>query len=538
MDVFLKTIKHKKLLRSDLITLFVSLSLAIIYSYSFWCDFLIAYPINKGFFSFTLAVILLIASLNYVVLILFNFKLLLKPLFSIWLIIAAICAYAMDTYGYVISSNTYTNLVRTNSSELIDLLNFNFVLYVLLLVVIPLLFLLPRKIIYVSLKQQFACLLITLLLIVINLAAFNKYYLTFFRHPEQMRYFLNPIRQVYFFADYVKEYLVGEQDKTIKILEAKPFKIANSGKARLIVLVLGESDRAMNQSLNGYKRNTNPKLTAREDVYSFQNVSACGTETFVSIPCMFSAYKREDFTSAKGRYTENVLDILNRSNVQILWRDNDDGCVNVCDRIAVDDFNYASIAPYCKNFDCYDEVLLHNLQEYIDQKLGDKLIVLHRFGNHGISYHERYPKNFEVFKPCCESHGFSACTNEELINAYDNIILYGDYFLDQLITQLEYNNEDYQTAMIYISDHGESLGENGIYMHGLPYFWAPKEQIHIPFFFWASKDFLIDRAALKAKLHQELSHDNLFHTLLGLFGVQTRLYDPNLDVFYSTYRNT
>ena len=246
---------------------------------------------------------------------------------------------------------------------------------------------------------------------------------------------------------------------------------------------------------------------------------------------MFSAFKREDFSYVKGRYTENLIDLLQKTAVQVLWRDNDSGCKNVCDRVSVDDFNNAAIEPYCNSFECHDEVLLHQLQEYIDNKPGDKLIVLHKKGNHGPAYYKRYPAQFEVFKPSCQSNELQDCTDEQIVNTYDNIILYTDFFLNKIIAQLEINSLTYQTAMIYVSDHGESLGEHGLYLHAMPYWLAPKEQTHIPFMFWASKDFSVDRNLLQAKLDHSLSHDHLFHSVLGLFNVQTTAYDRRLDLF-------
>jgi lipid A ethanolaminephosphotransferase len=302
-------------------------------------------------------------------------------------------------------------------------------------------------------------------------------------------------------------------------------------KPKLIVLVVCESARASNFSLNGYPKPTNPLLTKRDDLFSFKNVYSCGTETTVSVPCMFSHLPRERFNLAKANENENLLDILKRTGIEILWRDNDSGCKQVCNRVNVDDFNDQKIQPYCNDFECHDEVLLYQLENYIQKQPTDRLIVLHKKGNHGPAYYKRYPKNFEVFQPICTSNELQDCSNEAITNTYDNIIVYTDYFLNELISILEKHNKQYDTAMLYISDHGESLGERGIYLHAMPYFIAPIEQIHIPFIMWFSESFDIDRQHLSQILNKKLSHDNLFHSILGLYAINTNLYDKNLDLF-------
>ncbi len=314
-------------------------------------------------------------------------------------------------------------------------------------------------------------------------------------------------------------------------LDPNPSRATTTGKPKLVILVIGESDRAMNHQLNGYPKETNPLLSARPDIFSFSKVHSCGTETTVSVPCMFSAFKRADYTDHKGAYTENVLDLLQKSQVSVLWRDNDSGCKNVCKRITTHDLNRAQIAPYCNNQECHDEVLLYDLDTYIKANSTDKLIVLHKHGSHGPAYYKRYPAQFAQFTPTCNTKNLHQCTAQELINTYDNIVLYTDYFLDRVIQHLETNNTVYQTALLYVSDHGESLGEKGVYLHGMPYWIAPQEQTHVPFIFWASPDFAVDRSHLTQMQSQEFSHDYLFHTLLGLFAVNTAVYDQNLDIF-------
>jgi lipid A ethanolaminephosphotransferase len=500
-------------------------------NFTFWHHTQIDYLLSKNNLSFLISLAVVISSFHYIFFVLFNFKYVFKPFAVFVLLLGAISAYAMDVYGYVISSNSYQNLFQSDSREMMDLFSFKLLAYLLWILAVPCLLLFRLKLKYLTWKQKLVHLLAAVLLITSNLMFYNKNYTSFLRNHKQLRYYINPTRPVYALFKYISEQVNGNVSHDLQILDPEAALVENTSKPRLIVLVIGEADRAMNQNLNGYKRQTNPLLGAREDIYSFKNVSSCGTETSVSVPCMFSAFSREDFTYAKGRYTENLTDLLQKTNVQVLWRDNDSGCKNVCDRIPVDDFNDAKIEPYCNSFECHDEVLLHKLQDYIDQKPGDKLIVLHKKGNHGPAYFKRYPEQFAMFNPVCKSNELQDCTNQEITNAYDNIIVYTDYFLNKLITQLEQNSGQYQTAMLYMSDHGESLGENGLYLHAMPYWLAPKEQTQIPFFFWASQDFALDREQLVQKLNQPLSHDNLFHSVIGLFDIQTKVYDKSLDIF-------
>lgn len=468
---------------------------------------------------------------QYTLLMLVNFKYTLKPFLILILVIGGISAYAMDTYGYIISGIAYQSLFATDTNELRDLINYKLLLYVLFLVILPIIAILCLKLRYPSYKRHLLYLLVAMLLTVVNLSIFNKDYISFIRNHRPVRYLLNPAQPLYSLVKYTFQKFQKRQAVAFNILDTNPVMTASNDKPKLVILVIGESDRAINHSLNGYDRITNPLLSRRNDVFSFTQFYSCGTETSVSVPCMFSPFKREDFTNDKGLNTENVLDILQKSKVHVVWRDNDSGCKGVCDRVITEDFNNAKILPFCKDGECFDEILLHQLNKVVTKNTQDKLIVLHKKGNHGPAYYKRYPKKFTGFTPVCESSNLAKCSNEEIINTYDNIILYTDYFLDNIINQLQNVSTVYQTAMIYVSDHGESLGEHGMYLHAMPYWIAPQEQTHVPFIFWASEDFSIDRSRLKALQQQPLSHDNLFHSLLGLFKIQTTAYDSELDMF-------
>lgn len=449
-------------------------------------------------------------------------------------LVAAVSAYAVDNFGFVISADAFQTLVESNSNEMLDIFSLSLILQLTIMFIVPAVIIIKTKVIYPKPKTIVIHLLLCMLIISMNFVFFSKEYPSLIRNNRHLRYYINPIRAIYSLEKYLQNkfyaFYATTPSKLIEI-DLQPVKMSASGKPKLVVLVVGESDRAMNHSLNGYSQNTNPLLTTRNDVYSFSKFYSCGTETLVSVPCMFSSFSRNEYTASKAYYTENILDLLQKANIEILWRDNDGGCKHVCDRVAIEDFNAAKIAPYCDSSGCYDEVLLHNLQLNIDKSQNDKLIILNKLGNHGPAYFKRYPKQFAKFIPTCDTVEIQKCSKQEIVNTYNNIILYTDYFLDKIIQQLENNSAKYQTALIYVSDHGESLGENGIYLHAMPYWLAPIEQTHIPFFFWASKDFDIDMQKVLKLQHQELSHDYIFHSLLGLFKVKSCTYNNKLDLF-------
>jgi lipid A ethanolaminephosphotransferase len=291
-----------------------------------------------------------------------------------------------------------------------------------------------------------------------------------------------------------------------------------------LVYVIGETARANNFSLYGYNKTTNP-LLQKENVVVFKDVNSCGTSTAISLPCMFSSQTQQDFKQNQADYTQNLVDIIQSAGYDIFWKDNDDGCKNVCKRIPTEDTIKTNKQPYCLGSYCYDEVLLDGLEQEISAIKKDTVIVLHTMGSHGPSYHKRYPASFEKFVPVCHTADLSQCSREEIVNAYDNTILYTDYILSEIIRILKQYSQ-LSSSMLYVSDHGESLGENNIYLHGFPYVLAPDEQKKVPMILWLSeqikKDLDIDIRKLNKKAEDEkFSHDNLFHSILYFLSTNT-----------------
>ncbi|MDP5040476.1 MAG: sulfatase-like hydrolase/transferase, partial [Paraglaciecola sp.] len=231
-------------------------------------------------------------------------------------------------------------------------------------------------------------------------------------------------------------------------------------------------------------------------VIIYPNISSCGTSTAISVPCMFSFSGRDDFDVDTSAKTENAFDVLAKAKggLSVLWRDNNSDSKGVAIRQQIEDFRTSQNNTLCDD-ECRDVGMLVGLQEYIDQQAKDIFIVLHQMGSHGPAYFKRYPKAFEIYRPACQTAELSQCSDEEIINAYDNTIVYTDYFLSQVIALLKNNTEQFETSMIYVSDHGESMGENGIYLHGLPYSFAPDSQTKVPLVVWTDVNSDIDIAA-------------------------------------------
>jgi lipid A ethanolaminephosphotransferase len=296
------------------------------------------------------------------------------------------------------------------------------------------------------------------------------------------------------------------------------------------VLIVGETARAQSFSLGNYPKLTN-SYTPSLGVKYFSDVSSCGTATAVSVPCMFSRLNRQQFDQRLAQSQENVLDIIHRAGVDVLWLDNNSSCKGVCARVENINIPTNSNQPLCDGQFCYDEVLVQQLNARLNtHQAENSLIILHMIGSHGPTYYRRYPPNQRPFMPDCARSDIQNCTKIELQNSYDNTINYTDYILSRVIQVLQQQTTA-NINMLYISDHGESLGENGLYLHGFPYRLAPKEQTQVPLIYWSNK--LTNKGfndCVNQQLAMPFSHDNIFDTLLGLTQVKTKLYQPELDI--------
>lgn len=513
----------------------VSIFFTVFFNTTFFEKTFAVYPITGQSILFLVSLSLILTSFINILLNLVRSKYTTKPILIIILFLSTLAAYVMDSFGTVLDDNMFLNVFNTDSSEALDLLNFRLFLYLVFLWIIPSYIILKINLTDLPFKKEVAsrlkAILISTVLIAILLVSFGKNYASFFRQHKPLRYYTNPTYYIYSIGKYISRFYINPITQMSPL--GRGAKIERNGKGRqLVIFVVGETARRDRFSLNGYKRETNPHL-AREQVISFTNMTSCGTSTAVSVPCIFSNFGRSQFSNEKAASTENLLDILSHTKkVNILWRDNNSDSKGVALRVPYEDFKYPTKNSICDT-ECRDVGMLVGLQDYInDKKEGDLFIVLHQMGNHGPAYYKRYPPAFEKFKPACKTNELEQCTNEEISNAYDNAILYTDYFLSQVISLLKENSNDFSTSMLYVSDHGESLGENGVYLHSLPYFMAPDEQKDIAAVLWLGGEHAkkIDYELLKKKEEVAYSHDNVFHTFLGLLDIKTPEYKKELSI--------
>ncbi|MEY4978570.1 MAG: hypothetical protein RLZZ352_840 [Pseudomonadota bacterium] len=467
-----------------------------------------------------------------------------KPAGIVLLFMAASANYFMHSYGVVIDPSMLANALHTDAREVRDLISPGMLLFLVGGVLLPGWWWWRQPLLPVSLgrllgRQTLAAVLGLLVAVLMLWLSFQDLASTM-RNHKSLRYMVNPFNTVYALvrngvgqATLAQQTLqpVGED----AVLTAKP---ATEAEAPLIVLVVGETARAANFGLGGYARDTTPRLAALQqqgDLVYFNNVRSCGTNTQVSVPCMFSGLGREDFDG--HRYRENLLDVLHRAGLAVLWLDNQAGCKGVCDRVPQFSTQALKLPGLCTDDECFDEVMLKVLPEQLallapQRRANGTVVVLHQMGSHGPAYFKRTPANFKPFQPECDKNNLQECSAESLVNTYDNTLRYTDHVLAETITWLQAQARP--TALIYLSDHGESLGEKGLYLHGMLYSMAPDEQTHVPMLMWMNPAMQhhtgLDLACLKARAGAAASHDNLFHTMLGLTRVSTQVYQPALDL--------
>ena len=514
-----------------------SLLFVLFYNFSFFGNVVKVYKFSGVNILYIVSLAIVLYSLIVFLLNLVDTKYTLKPILIFLFIAGSLAAYAMDTFNVVINDIMIQNIVETDTGEVLDLITTKAIIYLFVLGILPSILVISAKVEYKSFKEEFISRIktffLSLLVILITILSFSKFYTSFFREHKPLRYYTNPTYFIYSIGKYIhRKYLVKPIPFKHLGLDAKVE--SSTKKPKLVIMVVGEAARAADFELNGYKRDTNPNLIKLKDLINFGNVYSCGTETAVSVPCMFSRLSRSNYKDAKAKAMDTVIDVLNHAGINLLWKDNNSDSKGVATRIK----NYIDVKKlkdpkYCKNGECHDMIMLKGLQKFVDTHKGDIFIVLHQKGSHGPAYYKRYPKSFEKFKPACHSNQLEKCTKQEIKNAYDNTILYTDYFLSNVVKFLKANSKTYATAMLYMADHGESLGENGIYLHSMPYFIAPDFQKHIGAMMWLSDDFKSYRDELKKRKNEKFSQDNLFDSILGLMDVKTKVYDKKLDVFHN-----
>lgn len=520
-----------------LFALYIALALNVAFYRQAW-TLLPVNSVHNALVFFTMPLVAF--SVMVICLALASFLRLEKVLATLFILLSASAQYFILTFGVIIDRSMITNILDTTPAESYALMSGKMILTLLFTAALFVALAWWIKIKPATRKWreaglQGASVLVSVVLIVMVAALFYKDYASLFRNNKELVKSLNPSNSITAINSW---YTHNKMDNLplVRIGEDAKQKTSmqNGPRKNLTILIVGETSRADDFSLGGYSRETNPRL-AQDNVVYFPRTTSCGTATAVSVPCMFSNMPRAHYNEQLAHHQEGLLDIAQRAGIQVQWNENDGGCKGACDRVPHQNMNALNLPGQCIDGECYDEVLFHDLANDIDKLNGDGLIVLHTIGSHGPTYYNRYPKEFRKFTPTCDTNEIQSCTQEQLVNTYDNTVLYVDYIVDKAIKLLQSKQDKFTTSLVYLSDHGESLGENGIYLHGLPYSIAPDTQKHVPMLVWLSDDYQkrygVNYDCLKKESTQnEYSQDNLFSTMLGILGVETTEYRAADDI--------
>lgn len=485
------------------------------------------------------------ATIGLAVVLIFSFAALLRPFASrrpgiavlgVLLIVSASVSHYVDVWGVLIDKGLVRNMVETDTREVCELLSWPAFVDVLWRGFLPAALLwfagLRRSSVAQALGQTAGLAIAALLIaIAVVLSSYGTLASTFRNHRE-LRFQLVPTNLV----NAVYGYLKGSRVAPVVLEQVAPDAARAtlpSTKPLVLVFIVGETARAANFSLGGYERDTNAALAGSGSVY-FNRVVSCGTDTATSLPCMFSDLGAERFLIAKARTRENVLDVLQRTGVGVEWIDNNSGCKEVCSRVPTRQLPTEDDGKLCSAGACLDGVLITALGTSLARARSDSVIVLHQMGSHGPSYFKRYPAPGR-FQPTCETNRIQACDVSALVNTYDNSIDYTSQTIARAIALAKAQEAAMDVAVVYLSDHGESLGERNIYLHGLPTMLAPVEQTQVPMLAWMSEGAQArlgtSMACLAAVASRPFSHDNVFSTLLGFFDVKTTAYRSTRDIW-------
>jgi lipid A ethanolaminephosphotransferase len=356
------------------------------------------------------------------------------------------------------------------------------------------------------------------------------------RNHREVRHMLVPVNFIAGLGSHVGDKLKPTIPYTRIGEDAKRVVSGSGQKPMLVVFVLGETARAANFSLGGYSRSTNPALSRIKDLIYFPDVASCGTSTAISVPCLFSDMGREGFDAEEAKARDNLIDIALRAGLDVRWFGNNTDCKGVCRSVPERRVDRAQYPQACiEGRPCMDGALFDDFFRSLSDIQRDRFTVIHTLGSHGPGYHLRYPAEFERFKPACREVDFAKCSVAEVVNAYDNTLLYTDHLLATTIEQLSAISDRVDVALLYVSDHGESLGENGLFLHALPYAIAPQTQTRVPMIFWASPGFkqrlAVEPSCAREQSREPVTHDHIFHTLLDLLGIQSTAKRRELAIF-------
>lgn len=522
---------------SEWLAVIAALLFALAFNVAFWRAFAAtgawqaqsAWRLAVGLFVGMLA---LHAALLMTVLNRWTMKILLPLLFMV----SAAAVYYMDHYRVYLDPDMVRNVLVTDRKEASELLTSGLLWSLLLLGVLPSVLVWRTRPVKRSLGRGFvAHAMAVLLALAVAAAAIGMAYqpiAALMRNQESIRHLITPGNWIVSLSKVLLDDGASDTPKVEIGKDAVVQRPANA-RPRVLLLVVGETVRAHNWGLNGYARDTTPKLAALEGI-NYPDVTACGTNTEVSLPCMFSAQGLRDYDRNAIHHSQSLLHLLDRVGVKTAWRDNQSGCKGLCSDLPFESFTQLDVPGYCEDGRCFDGVLLDGLKAKIEAAQGDTVIVLHMLGNHGPAYYRRYPDEFRMFTPTCDTNQLASCDAETIVNSYDNSILYADDVLAKAVGLLKEVSGTRDTALLYLSDHGESLGEAGLYLHGVPRSIAPDTQLKVPMWLWLSPQLReadgIDIACVEKKAKQPRTHDAMFSTVLGLMRVKTDVYAPTQDL--------
>lgn len=527
-------------LRVETLVLMSSVFFTLISNNSFWMALAAGRDVSSvhNWVVFVLLGVMITALHTFLFLLVMN-RWTVKPLLILLFLTSASAVYFMNKYHIYLDAAMLRNLIETDTKEAADLLQWDMLVTFVFLGLIPSVLVYRANIILLPLKRAIVIrvlALVGLLLVsvVCGWTVMNDLAPTM-RQNKTMRYLITPSNYLYSLGSALNSYKqaavtvkkpIGEDARQVTDAKRKP---------RAFVLFVGETQRAANWGLNGYERQTTPALS-KQPVMNFTNATSCGTDTAESVPCMFSMYGRHKYNENKIRTSESLLDVLKRSGVSVMWFDNQSGCKGVCDNVPNEDLTKSKNPDFCVKGNCFDEILINKMNDQLNNSQGDVMIVLHMMGSHGPAYFKRYPPAFRKWEPTCDSSDLATCNREHIVNTYDNSILYADYVLSKAIDTLAKNNT-HDTVLWFMSDHGESLGENNMYLHGFPYAIAPDTQKKVPMITWFSPGFAksigLNTTCFAKRQQEAVSHDNLFPSVLSVFDIQTSVYDPSFDLFAS-----
>lgn len=466
-----------------------------------------------------------------------------KVMSVVLILFGGLSSYFVTNLGVIISPDQIQNAIQTNLNESLDLMSWALLKWFFFFVILPVLLFIYLPIQKRPLVKEFGFKIIHIfsasIIICGTLFIYYVDYAAIFRENRDLKGMISPQNLI---ASTTSYYLKKAPKKNVPLVHYgtdahRVQNIKQENMPKLMVLVVGETARAESFSLNRYAKNTNPELQ-KQDILNFTQVSSCGTATAVSLPCMFSGMQRKNYKEDIALNREGLLDIAQRAGYKVTWIDNNSGCKDVCNRVEQYTIPQDIKAKWCDaDKECLDEILVDSLKRYIEQiKSTDtqpRLIVLHQMGSHGPAYYKRSTPQYQHFKPMCESKSIQGCSQQELINSYDNSIIYTDHVLSDTIDTLK-QLPHYQTAFWYLSDHGESTGEHGLYLHGSPYAIAPSQQTHVPMVLWFSEKWRQHNAQQVACLNNNqqkpLSQDYLFSTLLNVLDIKSEVMNSEFNM--------